>query len=303
MASEMDSVGHFMQEGYAVLPELFSRAECAALISAIDEVVQTAGAAGRLGDVADFEPGATGNGRALRRIFNPYQQHQAFRDLAVDSRLLRFVTAIVGDDVGLQHSKLNLKPPHVGSGVRWHQDLPYFPHTNSDLVAVLVFLDDVSRENGCIELLPRCHDRYFDHALPDGGFAGMITEPLPDAPDRAPVAIEAPAGTVLLLHPLTPHQSSPNASDRWRRLLIFEYRAADAFPIFNGAQIADVEACTHHLCGEKARHARFGGPPPAIYLPNKKARSLFDLQQDAAMSTPGGGEPAAFPETRYARRN
>ena len=94
-----------------------------------------------------------------------------------------------------------------------------------------------------------------------------------------PVAAEGPAGSVLFLHPLVPHCSATNGSPERRRLLIFEYRAADAFPIYNGSQIVSSEACAHHLRGERARFARFGGPPPAIYLPQGSPKSLFQLQQ------------------------
>ena len=56
-----------------------------------------------------------------------------------------------------------MKPSRVGSAVEWHQDLAYFPHTNPDLVNTLIYLDDATEENGCLQVLPRQHDRFFDH--------------------------------------------------------------------------------------------------------------------------------------------
>jgi len=86
------------------------------------------------------------------------------------------IESLIGPDFGIQHSKLNMKPAKVGSVVEWHQDLAYFPHTNDSLVTTLIYLDDATEQNGCLQVLPRHHTHFFSHAGPDGLFAGMITE-------------------------------------------------------------------------------------------------------------------------------
>ncbi len=68
----------------------------------------------------ELEPEPVDGQRVPRRIFNPYDQHQAFRDLAEDPRLLDRVESLIGPDFNLQHSKLNMKPAKVGSVVDWH---------------------------------------------------------------------------------------------------------------------------------------------------------------------------------------
>ena len=44
------------------------------------------------------------------------------------------------------YSKINMKPPSIGSVVEWHQDLSYYPLTNSSSLAVLIYLDDADVE-------------------------------------------------------------------------------------------------------------------------------------------------------------
>jgi ectoine hydroxylase-related dioxygenase (phytanoyl-CoA dioxygenase family) len=202
--------------------------------------------------------------------------------LANDERLADAVESLIGPNFNLQHSKLNMKPAKVGSPVEWHQDMAYFPHTNDDLVTTLIYLDDATEENGCLQVLPRRHTHYFNHTGADGRFAGMITEDL--AEFGTPRSLAAPAGSVIFMHCITPHASLPNRSDRPRRTLIFEYRANDAFPIYYGEMTNIAEAKFRPIRGVPARFARFGGPRPPI--PNVgKYTSLYELQSEAKKKT------------------
>jgi phytanoyl-CoA hydroxylase len=268
----------YRQNGFLLAPSVFSAAALAPAYAVIDELILSAETSGAEQNLIEYEPDLADGVLAVRRLFNPFEQHAAFRALATDDGLLDLVESFVGPNIALQHSKLNMKAHKVGSAVEWHQDLTYFPHTNDDLVGALLFLDDVTTENGRLQVLPRQHFRFLDHSLPDGSFAGMITERIDTGQLGEPVTIEGKAGSVLFLHPLSPHCSATNTSPDQRRVLIFEYRAADAFPIYNGSQIVGSEACAHHLRGERALFARFGGPPPAIYLPQGSPQSLFEIQ-------------------------
>ena len=58
-------------------------------------------------------------------------------------------------------------------------------------------------------------------ATPDGRFAGMITEDLESGQFGKPVSLEAPAGSAIFMHCITPHSSHPNRSDKPRRTLIY----------------------------------------------------------------------------------
>ena len=85
------------------------------------------------------------------------------------------------------------------------------------------------------------------------------------------------------MHCIMPHSSLPNLSDKPRRTLIFEYRAADAFPIYFGTYVHQLEAYAHHLRGERSRFARFGEPAPMIPdIPGSaQKKSLYTLQEEA----------------------
>jgi ectoine hydroxylase-related dioxygenase (phytanoyl-CoA dioxygenase family) len=272
-----EQVSHYCAEGFLVLPRFFDSEAVRRVLDRIDAVTREALTTDDFSDVLELEPEHCEGKRVARRIFNPFDRHADFRQLAEDERLLDAIESLVGPDINLQHSKLNMKPAEVGSVVEWHQDMAYFPHTNDDLLAALIYLDEATVANGCLQVLPRHHFHYFNHNLADGQFAGMITEDLSDNRYGRPVALEASAGSVILLHCLAPHCSLPNRSNKARRTLIFEYRAADSYPIYFGEMTAINESLDRPLRGKPARFARFGGPPPLIPK-TKRFKSLYDIQ-------------------------
>jgi ectoine hydroxylase-related dioxygenase (phytanoyl-CoA dioxygenase family) len=161
-------------------------------------------------------------------------KHPAFRELACDCRITDRVAQLIGPDVQLQHSKLATKPPQIGAGeFRWHQDFAYFPHTNTDLVAVMVMLDDATPDNGCISVVRQSHLLGPLSHLVDGSFDPGCQEPR-HWQDQARICELTPrAGGMSLHHCLTLHASPNNRSGQPRRGVVFQYRADDAFQLYS----------------------------------------------------------------------
>lgn len=273
-------VEQYRREGYLVVEKIFSTEDLAPVEAAIRELTAQALSGGDFSKVLELEPEPVDGERVPRRIYSPYDQHAAFQALAEDARLLDRIESLIGPDLNLQHSKLNMKPARVGSVVEWHQDLAYFPHTNDDLVTTLLYLDDATEENGCLQVLPRHHTHFFEHSTPDGEFAGMITEDLSGDRFGKPVPLPAPAGSAIFMHCVLPHSSLPNRSDRPRRTLIYEYRAADALPVYFGKMTALNEAVDRPLRGRPAKFARFGGLRPLLPHVGGTIKSLYQLQEE-----------------------
>ncbi len=65
--------------------------------------------------------------------------------------------------------KLNMKSAGYGAPIEWHQDWAFYPHTNEDLAAVGIMIDDVDMENGPMMVVPGSHKGpIHDHHGPDG---------------------------------------------------------------------------------------------------------------------------------------
>ena len=284
-----EQLDEYRRRGYLLLPSLLDGSTLTALHEVIDTLVAEALSGGGE-SVVELEPESPDGEPIARRLYDPFEHHQACRDLCVDTRLLGGIESLIGPDIDLHHSKLNMKPPHVGSAVEWHQDLAYFPHTNDDLVTALIYLDDATLENGCLQVIPGLHKAYLDHHDEDGRFSGLITDRLLQDETSRAEPLAAPAGSVILMHCLLPHSSLPNRSSEGRRTLIFEYRASDALPILYSPRAVGSEEKARHLSGKPARFARLAGPPPLIpRLENNQ--SLYQLQEETLARRESGERP------------
>ena len=126
-------------------------------------------------DVYDLEPGHTSEAPRVRRIKTPHLVDPVFKDFLSSPKLLGIVRDLLGPAIRLHGSKLNLKAPHFGSPVEWHQDWAFYPHTNDDLLAVGVMLDDTTVENGAMYIIPGSHKGpTYNHHDPEGYFCGAM---------------------------------------------------------------------------------------------------------------------------------
>ncbi len=229
----------------------------------------------------EMEPDTSANELKIRRIYEPCEFYPTFREFSESPHILDSVEQLVGGNIYLHYSKINMKPSQSGSVVDWHQDLSYYPSTNSDSLAILIYLDDADLDNGCLMVLPGRHNNPpMDHTS-SGIFQGRITENI----DESEITmIEGRAGTAIFLHCLTPHASQHNYSNRQRRTLIISYRATDSFPIFVNDRTEEVERYLRLVRGKPSKNARltFNTLPMPTYL--GKEASLYDLQASSRKS-------------------
>lgn len=272
----MDQVREFRANGYCVYRSFLSDTELRKLIPEIETICAGATVAYHNHERLEMEPQQKPDGRMVRRIYEPCTYYQPFKELSESKNVLDIVEQLIGPNLTFHYSKINMKPPSIGSVVEWHQDLAYYPLTNTDSLAVLFYLDAADSSNGCLQVIPGYHcGSVLDHTQ-NGYFQGQITQTF----DKAKTAVlDGPAGTAIFMHGLTPHASAPNTSDLPRRTLILSYRAADAFPIYIGEMTAQNEGHVRHVRGERSRLARFSmnAFPIPRYL--KKTRSLYELQE------------------------
>jgi hypothetical protein len=159
--------------------------------------------------------------------------HPAIEAAARNPKILKVARALIGQAVNLQHSKLNAKPlEDFGMGaVVWHQDYPYFPHTNYDLVACLIHLDDEDVDSGPLRCIDGSH-RWgpVSHEDTAGRFAYRATGR--DDLDSLPsTLLTGKAGMVTFHHSLMMHCSAPKARAGHRRFVCLQYKARDAHQI------------------------------------------------------------------------
>lgn len=175
----------------------------------------------------DVQPGHSAEYPALRRVASPQEVCDVHLRIMRDSLLVDAAAQLVGPDLVVNNVKTNCKQPGVGTTVRFHQDFAYEAHSNDDMLAALLFVDDVTLNNGPLEVVPGTHrGPIFDH-WQDGVFTGTIADR-----DLAglgePVACFGPAGSACLMHTRLVHGSAANLAEHPRTLAIFSYRSEDS---------------------------------------------------------------------------
>ncbi|MDB5489868.1 MAG: hypothetical protein JWQ58_3583, partial [Reyranella sp.] len=106
---------------------------------------------------------------------------------------------------------------HVGAEVGWHQDATYLRTDPPSVTGFWIALDDADSGNGCLTALPGAHRgplrEWFGYR--DGDLVTRTLDATP-WPDVEPVPLEVRRGTLIVLHGLLPHASTPNRSSRQR---------------------------------------------------------------------------------------
>ena len=230
-------------------------------------------------DIYDLEPSHTPEHPHVRRIKTPHKLHPIFWEMAKSPKLTSILRSILGPNVRLHGSKLNMKLPHCGAAVEWHQDWAFYPHTNDDILAVGVMIDDVEPDNGPLLALPGTHrvDKVWDHHQ-DGRFCGaMDPTATPDLDFSKAVNCTGKSGSCSFHHVRLVHGSAQNNSDKQRHLLLLECAAADAWPLLRFTDLEELDS--RMICGESTIEPRAEKVPMRMPLPLAFAEgSIYENQ-------------------------
>ena len=179
----------------------------------------------------DLAAGHSPETPCLRRVNAPVEVSDACHDAALRSPVTEMVTDLIGPDVKFHHSKINSKQPGSDTVVKWHQDFPFTPHSNDDVVTALMMIDTVTADNGALEVVPGSHKGPI-HGLWHGGrFTGSIDEEEAITSQKKAVPCTGPAGSVCFMHTRLLHGSAANLTQTPRTLLIAVYSADDAIAL------------------------------------------------------------------------
>src|SRR5437667_11995515 len=206
-----EQIGSYHRDGYVAVRDVIDPSRLAELRRVTDEFLERSRQTRESDDVFDLDPRHTAEAPALRRIKNPADHHPVYRWVALESPIPDIVGELLGPDVKFNHSKLNLKGSLIGAPVDWHQDAAFYPHSNDDVLAVGLLLDDATPENGCLAVLPGSHrGPVYDHYEGDG-FTGSINRADLGRLDlgRA-VPLPVPAGSIHIHHYRAVHGSAEN---------------------------------------------------------------------------------------------
>src|SRR6266567_4335852 len=223
------------RDGFIVVPDVFSPAEIVEMRRVTDGFVERAAQVSANDEIYDLEDSHCAAEPRVRRLKTPHLHDPAYFRASRNAKVVAILKDLWGS-VRFDTGKLNMKSAGYGAPVEWHQDWAFYPHTNDDLAAVGIMLDDCEMENGPMMVVPGSHlGPIYDHHGPDGRFCGAIDPTACDIDFSRAVPCLGKAGSITVHHVRAVHGSATNFSGRERRLLLFQYRAADAWPLLGFA--------------------------------------------------------------------
>ena len=264
--------------GAIVVADVLSMDEIQRLRRVTDEFVERARGVTTHNDIYDLEDSHTPDNPRVRRIKLTHKQHPEYGNLVRHPKILAVLRDLWGPDIRFDTAKLNMKSAGFGAPVEWHQDWAFYPHTNDNLAAVGVMFDDMELANGPLMIVPGSHrGAIFDHHA-NGIFCGAMDPVNRDCDYTSAIPLTGKAGSITVHHVRAVHGSAPNVSDMDRRLLLFQFRAADAWPLLGFP--AGIEAFKELMvCGEH-REPRLASAPVRLPLPPAKLQgSLYENQK------------------------
>jgi ectoine hydroxylase-related dioxygenase (phytanoyl-CoA dioxygenase family) len=217
-----DDVDFFNEHGYFLYRgQVFDASDLAGLGSIFEEHRQ--GDRDKLGDEFD----------------TPHFQDERLLEFLLAPALLDLVECIVGPNIVLWSSHFICKDPLIGRATPWHEDSSYWMGRLSrydKIVTVWLALDDVDRQNGCMQVIPGSHleGGFSPYKGVDDSVNTFATE-ISDIDVSDAVAFELRRGQCSLHDGRIRHGAAANTSSRRRLGYTMRYLSADVevFPEMN----------------------------------------------------------------------
>ena len=225
----------------------------------------------------DLQPGHTADTPGLRRVQSPEEVSDIYASVMRNARTVDICAELIGPSIRFHHGKVNSKLPGTATKVKFHQDFTFQPMTNDDLITCLLFVDDVTLENGPLEVVPGSHKGPLYSLWHGGKFTGAVADEVFEQHKDQVVKCTGKAGSVCLMHSSLLHGSAPNLSDKPRTLYITTYYSEDAIELSPNALPSTF---THELVrGEVSGRVRCSSYE--MELPEVPKDTSFFAQQEA----------------------
>ena len=274
-------IEQYRELGYLVVSGVFDAELLAEIRGAVDAIIADAGKVTTHTDVYDLEESHTPEKPRVRRIKTPHKHFPFFAELTRYPRITGVLAQLIGSDLRLHGAKLNMKSAGYGAAVEWHQDWAFYPHTNDDVLATGLYLDDCDMANGPLLVVPGTHKGpVYDHHA-DGYFVGAMAPEIEGLDYAKAVPLTGKAGSMTIHHARLVHGSALNTSSKPRRLLLHEYTAADAWPLMGVANFDEFNG--RMVLGKPTIEPRLTGVPVRMPLPPAPFQgSIYENQRAAA---------------------
>ena len=222
----------YFDQGYLAMPGLITPSTLTPLRLSLDKVLDLSKGVTTSNQQFDLELGHSAKTPRLRRVAYVDDLDETCWQLCSNSIITDIAVDILGPNVRFRDLFINFKWSGGGAAVKWHQDIAFYPHTNTGTCQFLLALEDIQSAQGPLQVIPVSHKGpILSHYDADDKWTGAIADDtLRSAGIEDAVELTGPAGTLSVHHSCTIHGSAQNMSHLGRPTLVITYSAADAVP-------------------------------------------------------------------------
>ena len=268
----------YNEDGFVIIDNVIDEDFLNKVKLATTKIVEKASLINNSNDQYDLADNHSRSKISVRRIKQPHSFDNTFKDLLYYPSVIQKVKSLLGPNFRLHNGKINLKSPSAGDLVDWHQDWAFYPHSNDDVLAVGIMLDDMTSENGSVLFIPGSHKGKIYNHHHNGYFAGAIDVEKDNIDLSDAFEVTGKAGSITIHHARLLHASKPNNSNNMRRFLLWEFAASDAWPLMG---INDYNDFNKKIISGKTINApRLSNVPVIMPLPEAiNQGSIFENQK------------------------
>ena len=165
----------------------------------------------------------------LRRVSSPCDYSKIFWELLTKGPVGDIAEDLLGPNVRFYQSKLNFKNPKGGTEVKWHQDKPFFPHSNDSVITIGIYLEDCDDIQGPLEIISGSHKKKVFSHYDNSKWTGDISEKdLSEIDISKNKILKGAAGSITVHNYRTIHGSKPNNSTKPRPLMLYVLSSGDS---------------------------------------------------------------------------
>ena len=220
MALSQEQKDFFFENGYLKHGPLLEPDEIELLRREYDAEFKRAYESGtyrKLSSGADNGNGSADAPPRVDQIMQMSERNIHFHRLLYRQQILDVVEDLMGPNIMLFHDQALYKPACAGDAVPWHQDNGYWRCTPANLISCWMTLDDVTADNGAMQVIPGSHLRPMHHE------SGSDTLLQTEVDASKAVVVELNAGECMFHHCQTLHYTQPNTTDRQRRAFAIHF--------------------------------------------------------------------------------
>jgi ectoine hydroxylase-related dioxygenase (phytanoyl-CoA dioxygenase family) len=159
----------------------------------------------------------------MNQRINLWCYYEEVRRFAHYGKLAEIARRLSGSKrIRLWHDQVLVKPSLSNRATPWHQDLPYWPMNESNVLSCWIALDDIDERNGCMQFIPGSHRWGYLPLSFAGSYAELLAR-YSASYSLTPVTVPVRAGSCTFHHGLTLHYAFANRTTQDRRVFKIVY--------------------------------------------------------------------------------